>query len=287
MKLNARQLFLMACLCYSLPIYGQENDSIAVPYRKPLFDFNPQQHPFNLTASQRKNISRLLRMSVITRYREGVMPVTGGFDSNFQSQIDNESGTHRIMMYNVSIEEMFTHGMINSSRVLLKVKDSGKYRYDASQGSRLEWMRKNALCFEYVVPSGQIRSTMQWEKELARLLGLIVTTEKRPVKSLILIRTSKLDKIKSKGIGDRGYDHSGKFNNVPIDRLSDFLYQADMPPFFDETGYSNPVDLDLNIKSWADLPLLRRELQRYDLNIVDGIREVEMLVIREKDYIKD
>ena len=98
-----------------------------------------------------------------------------------------------------------------------------------------------------------------------------------------MVRTSDKDKIKSNGVGESTYDKTGHFNNISIadDRFGDYLYKAGMPPVVDETGYKDPVDMDLNISDWTNLGALRKALNHYDLDLKEEKREVVMFVITE------
>jgi len=260
-----------------ISVFAQKQDTIS--YRKPLFDFDPIKPTFKLTGEQISNKNRFLRFSIVSGYREGVEPIRGFV--NFAATEDKATGTRRLYMYNLSIEDMLTYGFFKSNRVILEVKNPSKYRYDPSQGSKDKWLRENGRCFELVLPIGITLREEFLIDELSRVFGVKCGLQKRLVNALVLTRTSKLDKIKSleKGVGS--YDEHGYFNNVTLDRLASAIYEAGLPPMVDETGYKNPVDLNLNLKSLNDLAGLKRELHRYDLDLKEEKREVEMFVITE------
>ncbi|GAB3832884.1 hypothetical protein GCM10028895_51210 [Pontibacter rugosus] len=52
-------------------------------------------------------------------------------------------------------------------------------------------------------------------------------------------------------------------------------------PVVDGTGYAGNVDLDIRAPL-SDLPALRRELRRYNLELVEAEREIDVLVLRDK-----
>ncbi|MNR56139.1 hypothetical protein D3C85_1766580 [compost metagenome] len=60
-------------------------------------------------------------------------------------------------------------------------------------------------------------------------------------------------------------------------------YHQNILPFSDETNYQGLIDVNLavNVKSAADIPSLRAALKRYDLDIKEEMREIEMFVITE------
>lgn len=260
-----------------------QTDTSTFKYLKPLFDFDYQKSVFKLQNEQLTNKNKFLRFSVVTGYREGVKPVSGAFGVNFNSFFNQDTGLQLISMYNLSIADMLTHGLVRHNNILLEVDDPSKYLYDPKYGDKESWNRKNAYCFELMLPIGIIKGGKTIDEYVANSFGVKFGMEKKMVKVLILIRTSTVDKLKSAEKGEAKYDLKGYFNNVSIDRLEHPLAEAGLPPMVDETGYKDPVDLNLKIDSWTDLSALRKELHRYDLDLIDGMRELEMFVIKKNN----
>ncbi len=170
-------------------------------------------------------------------------------------------------------------------------------KYITSEANSAEWLVKNGICYESVFPDiGQTLEELTAETiaDLDRLLGLHVRWEKRKEKVWLLVRTSKIDKIKSKktiGLDANGY--SSDFNykkignlvqlrDVSLSPLLSRMNQEEGNPYvFDETGYKGNVDLDINISSWNDLNLIRKALQIYDLDLKEEERLVDKLVFTE------
>ncbi|MET4139235.1 hypothetical protein [Pedobacter sp. UYP1] len=276
--------FYVTCLLSLVFLKGlAQTDTSTFKYRKPLFDFDYQKSVFKLQNEQLTNKNKFLRFSVVTGYREGVKPVSGAFGVNFNSFFNQDTGLQLISMYNLSIADMLTHGLVRHNNILLEVDDPSKYLYDPKYGDKESWNRKNAYCFELMLPIGIIKGGKTIDEYVANSFGVKFGMEKKMVKVLILIRTSTVDKLKSAEKGEAKYDLKGYFNNVSIDRLEHPLAEAGLPPMVDETGYKDPVDLNLKIDSWTDLSALRKELHRYDLDLIDGMRELEMFVIKKNN----
>ena len=250
----------------------------AYHYNKPLFDFEYIKPAFKLAGEQLSNTNRMLRFTVLTGYREGVKPVPGL--ANFTSYVDKAHGTIRIYMYNLSIAEMVNHFPIWPVNVVLEVKHPEQYIYDARHGDKEAWYRKNAHCFELLLPMGTSNSQVL-DQQLSAVLGISFNMEKRMADALVLVRISTIDKLKTKGVGAGRYNIAGEFNNIPISRLGHHMREAGLPPLVDETGYKDKVDMNLGIKDWSDLAALRQSLKRYDLDLKLEKREIEMLVIKE------
>ena len=249
-------------------------------YRRPLFDFDYEKPVFRLNEEQSSNKNGLLRFSVVTGYREGIKPVSGL--SNFDGFTDTISNTRRVYMYNLSIVDMITHGSVSPNHIILEVKDPSKYQYEMKFGSKDNWLKKNGHCFELMLPLGSTSSFLSaMSNELSYWFGVKFGYENRMMKTLVLYRTSTIDKIKSFGVGIGEYNESGLFHNLPLDRLDEPIFNAGLPLLIDETGYQNNVDLDLGINSWSDLPSLIAALKKYDLGLKEETREVKMFIIKE------
>lgn len=180
--------------------------------------------------------------------------------------------------------------MPDRNRLLLEVKDPSRYLSFEETGGYLDvWQQEHLICYESVSPD-----TGQTEQEQAKaiiadldhLLGLQGRYEKRKMKSLVLVRTTDEDKIKSAG-AKQEIDFEGpvkKFRNVLLNEIIwNLNKQSANPPSLDETYYTGKVDLDLKINSWTDIPALRKALQLYDLDLKEEEREVEMFVLTEKN----
>jgi len=252
----------------------QAQEKTTFDYDRPLFKFQDEQ---------RINPNKLLRYTAVTRYREGIAPIKGQFNVNFKGYNDEETGTRRIFMYNLSIQDMLTHGLIKPSQVILEVKDPSKYRYDVKYGSETEWLRKNGYCYEILVPLGVLKGMGTIDNEIQKFFNVTSRWEKRNVKTWVLVRTSSAEKFKASG-GTAFIDHvHGIYRNVNIGWLGAPLNEFGPIPFLDETGYNEPVNIDLgiNLNAISDFTELRKALQKYDLDLKEEIREKLMFVITE------
>ena len=274
-----------------------QTDTTAFAYQKPLFDFDPAKPSFKLSADQQNNESRMLRYSLITGYREGVQPISAQFGVRFQRINDPSNGTAKIVMYNTSIPELLYLFPLSAGQLVLEVNDPSKYVYNPSYGDKLSWNRKNTYCLEFTMPAEMVGehvdpanmfSPYLYTAELEDFFGVKGVNTKRMMKTLVLVRTSKVDKIKSKGVntGQNGtMSENGSLRTNLIGNLATPLLKAGLR-MVDETGYTDAVDMDLNISDWSDVPALRKSLQRYDLDIKEEMRERQVFVVTENGYQK-
>ena len=167
--------------------------------KNPLFDFDKEKPMFSFTSEQFANQNRFLRYYSLTGYREGVEPIVGQMNTAFGVTTDNTSGTRRIYYYNVSLEELLTHfhdfdkPPFNTT-IILEVKDPSKYHYLPEYGPKIDWMRKNAVCFELMIPEGTLKGSERLpngtvqkgtiDRILSEVLNLNFGYEKRQINGI-------------------------------------------------------------------------------------------------------
>lgn len=277
------------------------------PVKNDFYVFDPLQPLFQLSRNYGDKARVSLKYAAISGYKEGINSegVTGG-DGIIRDSVNK---TVRAYMLNQAIFPAYllrlnrlvkTSALIrpaavfSMNQVVWEVEDKNRYRYDPNTAYQAEWIRKNGICFEALFPdTGQsdlevMRAVLQ---EMNSLLGLNVGWEKRKEKVFDLVVTDKarLDKHKSrKTLADpKDMLHiSGKQYSLRSFPLSTMVYELNRqegnPYIFDQTGYAEPVDLDLTISSWSSLSELRTSLHAFGLDLVPEEREVDKLVFTER-----
>lgn len=266
LKLIFKVLCFLLLISFSHNVMGQKDDMVAIGNREAIFSYKPPM--IELKDEALRNSNRWLRYTMLTGYLNGIKSGDGFI--NFNSYSDKKTGTRRIYMYNLSIQDMLTHGFYKSNRVILEVKNPNKYRYDLSSNKEeLQWLKENGHCFELLMPYGLQNTERILNTELTHALGVKTAIEKRLVNVLVLthISTKHMKQKKSS-------------NNISLTKLIDLLSNDEkMPPIINETGYTHDVYLDLEKNSWNDLASLRKRLRRYGLNLQEGKHKLEMFVI--------
>lgn len=144
---------------------------------------------------------------------------------------------------------------------------------------------KSLYNYEYIVPQSKADSLYPLMLEnLSRFADYKTIIEKRKVKCLVLKRTSTVDKLKTKG-SEMSFLFSLSKTNLQNTSLYALVNSLNAVPtislpIIDETGYPNNIDLTMGAIS--DLNSIRKELMRYDLDLVEAERVLDMLVISEK-----
>ncbi|MGA9212150.1 TlpA family protein disulfide reductase [Kaistella sp.] len=113
--------------------------------------------------------------------------------------------------------------------------------------------------------------------------------QKKPMRCLVLKRTSNKDKIVTKGgvFTDAFLKNPSVLQNAILDfMLSPMNANNDITPLpvIDETGYKGKVDLYFS--AVKDLKTLQKELAAYDLSLEETERDLNVLVIQDKKTLK-
>lgn len=143
----------------------------------------------------------------------------------------------------------------------------------------------NLYNYEFIIPEKKTDSLYNYmQEDLNRYSGYTVTLEKRPVKCLVLVRTTTKDKLATKGGEKRStFPRTPSIlRNVPLKNMVNML-NGEIPIkelFIDETGYTGNVDLE--VSGVKDIGTLKKELQRYDLDLIPEERQVLMMVIKDQ-----
>ena len=138
------------------------------------------------------------------------------------------------------------------------------------------------------------------QQDLERYFDLDVKIEKRKVKSLVLVRTSNIDKMGSKhpnGVDSPEIPVDFTFNGQACQHFQNLLFgnftsklkswiqsRRTSIPFFDATRYSGRIDMVIRDFSVENLSIeeIRIDLAKYDLGLEEQERELDVLIIREK-----
>lgn len=182
--------------------------------------------------------------------------------------------------------------LIQPNQIIWEVQDKSKYIFTEGSGGFQGWLRTNGICFESLNPdSGQtdvdVHKTII--ADLDRLFGLHARWEKRKEKVLIMVRIDKTIPLKSKRSLTDEYDDrlitKGSVHQLRDSPLGTLIkqinQQAGNPYVFDETDYTEKIDLDLNFSSWTDIAGLKKALQRYGLDLKEEERVVDKFVFTE------
>ncbi|AOM75950.1 TlpA family protein disulfide reductase [Pedobacter steynii] len=175
------------------------------------------------------------------------------------------------------------------TNIVFEVKDLSRFIKTDGNATNFDIARKTWICYESVTADTG-RTVEQRSRDIINdldyLLGLYGRFEHRKIKCLALIRSDSTEKFRS--IAEERDNHlDGSVKTFRKDTFDNLVWEINQhygnPPFFNETGYTGEVDLDLKFDSWKNIPALRASLQAYGLDLREEERELEVFVLTEKN----
>ncbi|MBC7851371.1 MAG: TlpA family protein disulfide reductase [Chitinophagaceae bacterium] len=175
-----------------------------------------------------------------------------------------------------------------NNRKDIRVNDSERLS-EWMEGYQDSWRYMNIYGYESRLKTMDERDVFErLQEDLLRDFEFDASIVMKPMKALVLIRTSTIDKIKTRGGDSRTTDlpHGGSkyvnasFKDVVVRSLI-FRNAEKSTPFIDRTNYTGQVDINIE-GPWNDIANLNRQLKKYDLVITEEFTKVPILVIRDK-----
>lgn len=240
-------------------------------------------------------------------YKKRYAAVFGSYQDGIESKagtvIDPVNQTRREYIINLNVLKIYLtrwNMVLDSplyfdpSRIVLEVEDIKRYtQQEDSKEYSIVSRNRSMICYESLnTDTGQTKKDIGLTTiaDLDNLLGLYGRYEKRRMNCLLLVRTSSDDRMKSKLNPGDGY----QFLEAPEIKirnrsLNDIVWKLNQfygnPPVFDESNYTNSVEMDFKIDSWTNIPAVRKALQPYGLDLKEEVRELMAFVLTEKDLI--
>ncbi|MEN5057154.1 TlpA family protein disulfide reductase [Sphingobacterium kitahiroshimense] len=215
------------------------------------------------------------------------LPSGGNFKKTKDGAIYSRQMTNLPMMdiYFPILYDLFKRNgeRFNLKRTIIKVKKPGLLTLVPKPDNTFE--NYNLYNYELIVPEEKADSLFYFMLEdLNRYSEYTGNIEKRITDCFVLIRTSTNDKIKSKG-GKPKFRYStthSKLINRPIGSILNLINSDTLTklPIIDETGYTGNVDME--ILGAKDLASLKKELNKYDLDLILAKRSLNMFVLKDK-----
>jgi thiol-disulfide isomerase/thioredoxin len=208
-----------------------------------------------------------------------------------------------LFLYQRAYDELTEHRyeLFRPGRTLLLVKNPSTYT-NVKKERDLDWEFKNIYSYQLTVPADSKANLAQlMTEDLKRYFGLDVTIEKRIVKTLILVGTSQIDKMKTKGGIPKDNFNKSQLRAIPgesvrcminidyrafSERIKGFVEYGFRQAFADSTLLSGKIDFKMSGEVLDHLTLnsLKQELHKYDLDLKEGSRTIDVLVLKEPDY---
>ncbi|WP_158638966.1 TlpA family protein disulfide reductase [Sphingobacterium siyangense] len=156
---------------------------------------------------------------------------------------------------------------------------------DADPTAPLEKYSPKTYSYELNVPFDRTDSLYEFMlADLNRYTNFVATMEKRDLKCLVLKKCTENEKLKSKTVASESSFKNAavRLRKVPLSYLLNHLnaLKTFEEYFVDDSGIDYLIDIDLGDKS--SIKALNEGLHLYGLTLVNEIRPVEIMVIRDK-----
>ena len=194
------------------------------------------------------------------------------------------TNTSLMNIYRSIAYEIFSNNgdRFSAKRIANKVKNPSQIDFIHEEGAPEDLLYN----FELIVPvehAGGLYPNML--KTLNEYSGYQASIETQRKKCLILKRTSSMDKMSTRGEEpvDDFFKQTALIRNKTLESLIVALnLNSQFTPLLvlDETGYNGKVDLYLG--KISDLTELKKALKKHALDLVEGERQVQMLVIKDR-----
>jgi thiol-disulfide isomerase/thioredoxin len=172
----------------------------------------------------------------------------------------------------------------DDKRLVMKVNDQSQLVRNSA--NRSSFPKSNYYTYSIVVPPNKISRLYSYMLEdLNRYSGYYGVIEKRKTKCLILRRTSRKDKIATKGgkpFCTLFSKPKSRLQNLSISLFTDYINNLDIikVPVLNETDYTNNMDIDLSGN--PDFSTLQKELKTFDLELIEATRAINFFVMTDQ-----
>jgi thiol-disulfide isomerase/thioredoxin len=255
-------------------LFEKEPDTINV-WIKDLLGYNFAKNGDKLNPA-------LLHNSMLTTYIKGELTTSN------TTLPTTPFANRRIRVTNASVSLLFRLAYgdkepVHLNRVIFEIKDSLKKQTAIWTDPN---NKTNLFCYDLIIPkANRIKLFLIMQKDLTTYFDLNAHWETRTRECAII---KCVDKSKFKiSSGDKPSLDVKKFwlkaKNQPLSKIVSSIQhfnQVDGPVFIDESNISVNVDLEINAQL-DDLETLKRELNKYGLDIVKESRAVSMLIVKD------
>lgn len=241
--------------------------------------------------------SSTLYGSYITRYIPGINLETSDDIKGCLQLIRSNASV--IELYKTAFSEYTRYDFDRPGRLQLNLKNTFPYvRPNSSDANFNYWLEHYCYNYHLLWPEQkkeQFYKTMQLD--LRRYFGLAGKVASKKVNCLSLVRTTKQDRLKTKGgkpfinlyvVTDEIYPGPiRKVVNQPFKKfaerlevVTEFIFKK---PFIDETDYHGNIDFEIDGELWDNitLPKLKEYLKKYGLDLIEKPCVLPVLLISE------
>jgi hypothetical protein len=182
---------------------------------------------------------------------------------------------------------------VMNKRVIVRTSnkffEKGLFLSDLPLAQQLEFAKGNLFCYELLLPrSFNLKEAYQIMLEnICSFFRVKASVQRIKIPCLWLVKLRGGAAIQTRGKPEKeevSEDYLGyTFQNSPISKITGYLNAClDMPVIKDSTNYLGKADLHLQLSNRSELTVLKRQLNRYGLDIREGWCEEEVIVIEDR-----
>ncbi|MGV3530564.1 MAG: DUF3738 domain-containing protein [Flavisolibacter sp.] len=259
----------------------------------------------NITSEQKPNHSNgpgtLLFSSSLSLCESG--KIVGEYEKRFDgnSMMMSSECASVLELFIKAFRQYNKYNFRTSHEVRFLVEDTFAFTRPKEGDILDEWKQKHSYTYELRLPLAfEDRRYLFMQQDLQEFFGLDATIERRKLKCLALVKTGSLNKLISKGgkkqnrLFSSTLVHPAKtteavVTNLPFAQLSEslrsFLAYFEDIPFADQTGFTGNIDMKISQSALDpfDLEIMKTELRRYNLDLVESEAIFDVLVIKRRE----
>jgi thiol-disulfide isomerase/thioredoxin len=205
--------------------------------------------------------------------------------------------TTPLILFRIAFSEMGKYNLEARNSIQFEHVDTSDFiEPSVSDYNYDNWQTAHLHNYDLMVPEHKSQDLFKvMQQDVKRYFDVEARIEKRKIKCNVLIRTSKIDKIKTKG------EHSSKIHqamsidslfylhNISVNELTRILSElfaanGVREPFVNGTNYNGKIDIGFRRSMFKPVTPsnLNNYLKAYNLQIVQKIHEINVLVIHPK-----
>ena len=230
----------------------------------------------------------LVYQSVLTRYTEGL---PDGFSIRLDSM-----GNGKLSLFNVPLHWYYLKAYgadsvwFGPNRTEVHMKEPHRVVYSDSCGPYEDWKNRYTYCYQLVLSAAsRLNLFNALREDLSRMFPDIeATIEPRRKLCWVLSRVEGYKiPLASEGayvsrMEPTGYTlQNGRLKGL-VSNMNMFVLQQSAIPLIDETGITHKVSLQINARL-NDMVSVSKELEKYGLQITQEYRDINVLVLRDKE----
>ena len=176
---------------------------------------------------------------------------------------------------------------LNTTRVSIECRDADRFKWPAQEQLTDKWLNENTWCYESAVPpalSEKLPVIMQ--QDLERFFNVRGSIEKRKIRCLALVTYGRTNRLATKGVDQPIAMTAAKetvFSNRPMQEITNSMETllGHKWAIVDQTHHKGNVDFILPGVAFSSLATARQSLRRQGLDLVQGIFDADVLVIKD------